>query len=276
MTDYAHAINQQYGTTDLGARVLSILQKAGKNIDALTQDDLSSFDQFHIGGIIETRKLAHVAGIEPGMRILDVGSGLGGPARVLAAEFGCHVTGIDLTEEFCKVAEMLTERVGLAHQVSFKHGSALDMSFPDNSFDVVWTQFAGMNIENKARLYDQMRAVLKDGGILAMHEIMAGPVEGLHFPVLWANDPSISFLKPPEEIRGLLAEKGFTPLVWNDITSDSNAWFESMIARASQPDRPPGFDVFILENVAQKAGNILHSLRENRIVVMQIVSRLAK
>lgn len=271
MSDYQQSVNQQYGQADLRTKVLTALQNAGKNVDALTRADLSTFDEFHIGGIAETRSLAAMAGLQPAMHILDVGSGLGGPARTLAAEFDCRVTGIDLTEAFCQTAEMLTERVGLSDRVQFRQGNALDMPFDDASFDVVWTQFAAMNIGEKSRLYDEMKRVLRPGGKLVLYEVMAGAQGDLNFPVFWANDPSLSFLRPPDEIRALLAEKGFNKLVWNDLTAQASEWYKAIIARAQQDGPPPplSFNVFIVDSVPQKAANVLRNLEENRIVVVQ-------
>lgn len=277
MADYNQSVNQHYGQPDLKSKILAALQNTGKNIDALTRDDLKTFDEFHIGGIAETRNLAELADLKADIEVLDVGSGMGGPARTLAAEFGCHVTGIDLTEEFCQVAEMLTARVGLADRIKFQQGSALDMPFEDNRFDVVWTQFTGMNIEDKPLLYSQIRRVLKNGGLLAVHEIMAGSISELHYPVFWSNDPSLNYLRSPEEIRALLAERGFKEIAWKDLTQYSTEWFHAMIARNQQSGPPQlGFNVFIADNLAQKAANMIRNLEENRISVIQAVLKLSK
>jgi ubiquinone/menaquinone biosynthesis C-methylase UbiE len=120
MSDYAHVINQHYGQAELGAKILTALRAAGKDLEALTRDDLASFDEQHDGGREGTLELARLAGLRTGMHVLDIGSGLGGPARTLAAEFGCQVTGLDLTEASCQVAEMLTTRVGLSERVTFR------------------------------------------------------------------------------------------------------------------------------------------------------------
>src|SRR5689334_24083810 len=152
MSEYDASINRQYGYSDLGDSILNALQQAGKNIDHLTREDLSPFDEFHPGGIIETRNLARLAGLKPGMYVLDAGSGMGGPARTFAAEFGCRVTGLDLTQEYCNVAEMLSARAGFSReQVDFRCGNVLEMPFEDHTFDAALTQFVGMNIEAKAQ-----------------------------------------------------------------------------------------------------------------------------
>ena len=138
--DYQQSIDDHYGQYDLCNKILEALKTAGKDIDALTKEDLHSFDQFHSGGLTGTKELASLAGISAGMKVLDVGSGIGGPARILGGDYGCDVTGIDLTQEFCLAAEMLTARVGLDEKVRFHCGSALDMPFEDGSFDLVWMQ----------------------------------------------------------------------------------------------------------------------------------------
>src|SRR5215831_8777611 len=153
MSDYVHAINQHYGQAELSAKLLTALREAGKDLDALTRDDFASFDEQHDGGRETTRELARVAGLREGMHVLDVGSGLGGPARTLAVEYGCRVTGLDLTEEFCRAATMLTARVGLQERTAFRHGSALDLPFEEATFDAVWTQGVLMHIADKARFF---------------------------------------------------------------------------------------------------------------------------
>lgn len=163
MQRYVESINRHYGGTDISARILAALQEAGRDVNALTRDDLAAIDEFHSGGREATRRLAQLTGLSKGMHVLDVGSGVGGPARTLAAEFGCKVTGLDLTEEFCRAATMLTERLGLGDRVTFRYGNALDMPFDNGIFDVVWTQNTLMNIENKRRLFKEVYRVLRRG-----------------------------------------------------------------------------------------------------------------
>jgi SAM-dependent methyltransferase len=153
--------------------------------------------------------------------VLDVGGGFGGPARTLAVQFGCHVTSLDLTESYVRAARMLTARMRLDDRVTHEVGNALALPFPDASFDLVWTQNSGMNIADKARLYAGFHRVLRPGGRLALQEPMAGPVEPLLYPVMWARDPSTSFLRPPAEMRAIIEGAGFRALVWDDITAET-------------------------------------------------------
>jgi SAM-dependent methyltransferase len=205
----------------LGESILAALAGAGKDLSALTVDDLAVTDQFHGGGEPMTLRLARLLGAGPGLRVLDAGGGLGGPARTLAAKFGCHVTVVDLTESFVRAGRMLTSRLGLVGQVQHQVGNALALSFETGTFDVVWTQNSGMNIEDKAALYRGFHRVLRPGGLLALQEPMAGPVQPPIYPLMWAREAASSFLRPPAEMRALIAQAGFQERVWDDVTAET-------------------------------------------------------
>ncbi|MBV8536418.1 MAG: class I SAM-dependent methyltransferase, partial [Alphaproteobacteria bacterium] len=164
MSETAQAVAAHYGRKDLGAALLEALAASGKDISRLTPDDLAPVDEFHTGQRGATMRLAELAKVTGGERVLDVGSGIGGPSRYLAQKFGCQVTGIDLTPEFVAVATMLAERTGLAGtaagQVTYRQGNALDLPVAEASFDLVWSQNAAMNIADRDRLYREMRRVL--------------------------------------------------------------------------------------------------------------------
>ena len=270
--DYAGSLNAHYTRADLADALLNGLRAAGKDLDTLTPLDLAPADQFHTGGWDATLDLARMAELGPGMRVLDVGGGIGGPARTLAAEFGCTVTVLDLTEEFCRVGERLTAMTGLADRVTFRHGSALDMPYDDESFDVVWTQHSSMNIEDKERLYGGARRVLRPGGRLALHEVMAGPVQPIHFPAPWASDLSISFLRPPDEIRSLLSELGFREVAWVDVT-DRALEFMRRLRAATQPGAaPPALGLhLIMPNTAERFANQTRNVEEDRVRIIEAV-----
>ena len=210
-------VGQHYSQATRGdvlAAVLGALEAAGKDVTALRYEDLGSLDHFHGGALSATRSLAQLGALTAGERVLDMGGGFGGPARTLAAEYGCLVTVLDPTESFIRSGQALTERLGLHEAVQFQLGSGLDMPFPDASFDVVWTQNASMNIPDKARLIVEQRRVLRRGGRLVFQEIFAGPGGELIYPVPWARDPSTSFLVPPDQVRSLLREAGFEERAW--------------------------------------------------------------
>lgn len=216
------AADGYWGRAGLGKAILDALSAQGKNLDALTVDDLAPLDQFHGGGKPATVRLAQLAGLTPGTRVLDVGGGLGGPARTLAAQFGCQVTLVDPTDSYREASELLTERLGLADRLTHRAGSALDLPIDDQSFDVVWTQNSGMQIQDKARLYAEFHRVLRPGGWLAIQEPMAGPVQPLIFPVMWARDASQSFLLPPSEMLAIVEAAGFRMRAWNEATPSAS------------------------------------------------------
>jgi SAM-dependent methyltransferase len=216
-----HAANEYWGRDGLGQAILDALVASGKDLDALTVDDTAPLDQFHGGGKAATERLARLAELAPGTHVLDVGGGVGGPARTLVARFGCRVSLVDPTESFVLAGRMLTERMGLADRLVHRIGSALDLPFEDGTFDAVWTQNSGMNIEDKERLYAELYRVLRPGGRLALQEPMAGPVQPVIFPVMWAQDASASFLRSPAEMRAIILAAGFRARAWEDVSTET-------------------------------------------------------
>ena len=217
------AVADHYGKRDLAQTILAALRAAGKDVDRLTIDDLAPVDEFHTGGRNASARLAQLAEVKAGQRVLDVGCGIGGPSRYLASTFGCEVTGIDLTAEFVEVAIMLAERTGFSGKVTYRQGNALDLPFPDAAFDLVWSQNAAMNIEDRARLYGEMRRVLKTSGRLAIQDVAAGPGGKPYYPAPWARDESISFLMTPQRTRELIERAGFRVVSWIELDRGSPA-----------------------------------------------------
>ncbi|HKJ58462.1 MAG TPA: methyltransferase domain-containing protein, partial [Halobacteriales archaeon] len=222
---YEEALNEHYGVADLGDEILEALDAAGKDVDALTRDDIATFDEFHIRGLEATRELATLADLDADASVLDVGAGIGGPSRTLAAEFGCDVVGIDLVEEYCRAATLFTERVGLSDSVTFRRGNALDLPFEDDRFDVVWFEHTLMNVEAKGRAFEEASRVLAPGGTLAFYEICDGPGGDPVFPVPWASDASLNHLATPDRLRTVVLDRGFEEVAWRDVTGPSLEWF---------------------------------------------------
>lgn len=267
-------IQTHYTRSDLGEVILAALTKAGKDVNRLTPEDLAPIDQFHIRGRKATLELARVAGLDSSKTVLDVGSGVGGTSRCLAKEFGCRVTGIDLTDEYCRASTILTGRTGLAHLVDCRQGDATDLPFADGTFDVVWTEHVAMNIQNKSRLYAEMHRVLKPGGTLAIYDVLAGPSGPVLFPVPWARTPDSSFLATPDELRRLLVDAGFTVEAWSDTTDAARAWFIALDENIRNEGAPAlGFHVLLGQDFSAMARNQRRNLEEARIVLAQIVAR---
>jgi len=265
---------RHYGETRIGERILEALAAAGKDMHRLVPDDLAPIDEFHTRGREATRDLARAARLQAGERVLDVGSGLGGPSRRLAAEFGCHVVGIDVTPAYCEAATLLAEHVGLAHRVTYRQGDAAVLPFEDAAFDVVWTQHVAMNVADKQALYRGMHRVLAPGGRLAIYDVLAGPVSPLHFPVPWASSPDQSFLVTPDALCAFLQEAGFVIEAWVDTTPIALASLERQAARSQAgPPAPLGLHLLLGPQFAAMARNHRRNLQENRASLAQLVAR---
>ncbi len=268
-----HSVSDHYAVGDLGERILAALAAAGADLEALTVEDLAPIDALHIRGREATEDLSRLARINSGDDLLDAGCGIGGTSRYLAASTGAHVSGVDLTEEYIGVAKMLSERVGLSDRTDFRQGNVLDLPFDAGSFDVVWTEHVQMNISEKAGFYGELYRVLRPGGTLAFHDIFAGPEGGLHFPVPWAPDSSISHLIPIEELRGVLADAGFSQRHWEDKTAASMEFFVARLEAAQREGIAGVGPHVVMQDPGSKFANALRNLQEGRICVVQAVMK---
>ncbi len=268
-------IQGHYNRQGLEEAILAALTAAGKDVQHLKLEDLAPIDEFHIRGREATRELASQVKLNSNHKVLDVGSGVGGASRYLASEYGCQVTGLDLTDEYCRVAQSLADRLGLAAHVTYRQGRALDMPFEDNSFDVVWTQHAIMNIADKPKLYSEIARVLRPNGYFAMYDVLAGPVSPLYYPVPWATDSLISFLTTPDELRELLEASGLHILSWRDTSEIGRVWFKEVAAKMQQQGASPalGFHVLLGPDFRVMAQNQVLNLNENRIVLIEGVAQ---
>ena len=266
-------VERHYNQRDLEQTIFQALETDGIDLEHLALDDLAGIDEFHIRGAEATIELAEEIGLNQRMKLLDVGSGLGGPSRRLASVYGCRVTGLDLTEAYCRVAQELSARTNLEHLVSYQTGSALNMPYANMSFDALWTQHVAMNIAEKNKLYTEMYRVLKPGGRLAIYDVMAGPGGDVYFPIPWARDPSISFLATDKELRYHLEQTGFNIASWRDTTEVGLAWFKEKSAHFKKHGRPAlGYHLLLGDDFLQMARNQLRSLKENRMRLLQVIA----
>ena len=254
--------------------ILTALEKAGVDGDNLTAKDLHPLDQMHGRGVVATREMMARLAPTPGWHLLDIGSGIGGPARLAALEYGCRVTGIDLTREFCDVAAMLTERTGLADLVRFQQGDALALPFDDQSFDAAYTHNVTMNIADKETFYREAFRVVKPGGVFYTAGLAEGPAGPPFFPVPWAKVPEDSHLVSPEETERVLEDSGFEIVEFIDQTDVMLAYYEQARQRIAAEGPPVlGVHVILGEDGKDRLKNSSRSVEEKRVVPIEVVCR---
>jgi len=272
MTDVLDGVRDHYRATGLTERLRTALTAFGPDEQRLTPQQLATLDQFHTRGLAATVELAKLAGIAADMSVLDVGSGLGGPARFLAATYGCQVTGVDLSEPFVDAARYLTERTAQSERVSFETASAVELPFDDGHFDIVLLQHVAMNISDRARLYREIRRVLKLSGRFAIYDVVLSSGDP-HYPVPWARTPATSFLLTAAATREVIEPAGFRTLAWRDDSEAANAWFAQL--RASGPPPSPNLGVVMGPDFVQLSANLGRNLMEGRLGILTAVFEAA-
>lgn len=260
-----HVARHYGGEGDIVEAISASLRKAGKDTASLTTADLASVDEFHIGGRPATLALARHLKLSPSSLMLDIGSGLGGPARTAAETYGCAVTGVDLTPAFCRAAAVLSTWVKLSHLVRFEQGDATALPFGDTTFDAAMTMHVAMNIAAKDQMYAEARRVLKRGGRFAIYDVLQGEGGKVLYPVPWAREPSISHLVTPSDMTDLLTGSGFSILETHDSTEESQRWFEALAARMANSAPPVTFRLFLGDAFPAMAANQVRNLKERRI-----------
>lgn len=257
---------------DLLRQIERALELDGVDLERLTIDDLASVDEFHIRGREATAEVCALAAVQPGETVLDVGAGIGGPARYLASTCGCTVTGIDLTAEYCDVANALAERIGLADRVGHQQANALALPFDDESFDVAWTQHISMNIADKHAFFAEMRRVVRPGGKVVIYDPIKGNDEPLTFPVPWSREGEFSFLIQAQATRQILEDLDLEVREWHDVSQRSLDWFAANARRTATP-KALGLHVLLGSDWPNMAANMVQNLSAGRIAVIQAVAR---
>jgi len=268
-------VSAHYTSGTLLERLRAQLAAAGVDPDHPTIAALAPFDHFHGRGLEATQELAASVAVAADHHILDVGSGIGGPARYFADRFGCRVTGIDLTAEFCEVARTLTRAVGLADRVVFEQGTALRMPFADARFDGAYSMNVSMNIADKRAFFGEIARVLKSGAWLALSEIARGPGGDPAYPTPWAATAAASFLTTPAQTRQALADAGFAIVTARDTIEQAMAFAARSRAMAERGEKPPFGAIRLIHGdaTAAMAANGTRALAEARIIPIEIVCR---
>lgn len=270
MNDNLEAVREHYRPAGLVERLKAALATFGPEERLLTPQQLAPLDHFHTRGVVATSELAKLADVTEHSIVLDIGSGIGGPARFLAATRGCRVAGVDLSEPFVDAARYLTARTGQTDRVAFDLGSALQLPVADASFDVALLQHVAMNIADRPVLYRESRRALRPGGKLAIFDIVSRGGTP-HYPVPWAETPETSFLLSAAETCRTIETAGFAPVVVRDDTEAARAWAEGL--KDSGPPPMPHLGVVMGQRFPELTGNLARSLLEGRVGILTAVFR---
>lgn len=273
MTD-GRQVEKHYATEGITTRVLNALRNANGPDVPITPDTLAPIDHFHGKGVIATEELAAVLQPEASDHVLDIGCGIGGPARWIAAKYGCRVTGVDLTPEFCVAARELNALTGFTDRVHILHGSALSLPVPDDCCDHAYSQAALMNVSDKRGVFREALRVLHPGGLLALSLAGAGQTGEPHYPLPWAATTAMSFLATPNEIRGDLLAAGFRIVFLRDTMAELAAAFATILQQLETEGLPPlGEHIVTGENSKEWRINWMRSGAEGRLSMIEALAR---
>lgn len=274
--DVERNVVAHYARPGLEGAILEALEKAGKSTDPIDPADLAAVDEFHLGWGAVTAELAKDAGFTAAMHVLDIGSGIGGPARHFARACGCRVTGVDLTSDFVEAANAITKRCRLADRVSFQQASALKLPFADRTFDGAVMLHVGMNIPDKAKLFAEARRVLKPGAVFVVYDLVRGSDAPLDYPMPWAARAETSFLESAPTYRALLEAAGFRVEKEEDRSAFGLELFAEMRARAQAEGGPPvSLQLLAGPAMQQRLINAISAVERGAIAAVEFVARAA-
>jgi ubiquinone/menaquinone biosynthesis C-methylase UbiE len=275
--DIESGVSEHYATHDVLARIRAGLVEAGHDPDRISPEVLKPVDEFHIGGAEATAALLDKLDIRPEMEMLDIGSGIGGTARMIAARYGCRVTGVDLTPHFVETARALSAMCGMADRVRFEVGSAVALPLPDASFDLALLLHVGMNVPDKATLFLEARRVLRDGGTFAIYEVMRTGDGDLTFPVPWAETPNLSALETPQTYRAAAKAAGFNLEAEENRREVALDFFSRIQSQAGSGAQPSlGLHNLMGPTVKEKVANMIAAVRAGTIAPVQMIFSAAR
>lgn len=272
------SLEQHYASAGMRQRLDAALQEVGLGSGPIDWTQLVQLDQFHSRGLEAVRELAQVLAAKADDKVLDLGSGLGGPARFLAATVGCHVTGVELTDEYVEISRYLTERTGLSDKVNFLQGNAAELPFEDASFDHAWTIHVSMNIQDKAGFYQGVHRVLRSGGRFAIYDVLRGDTEPAIYPAPWSPVPELSFLASASETTSLLTAAGFAEVSYEDDTAQALEGLAAFVTPSAPNLNAPkmvSLPQVIGPQIRPMVMNMVQNLREGRARVARWLVRKA-
>lgn len=272
--DTEQQVAKHYTHGSLEAAILAALTASGKNIDKLTASDLAGVDEFHLGWRAATMEIARDLHLSRAMHVLDVGSGIGGPARYFAEAHGARVTGIDLTQEFVDVANALTRRCGLSDLATFQQASALALPFKEGTFDAATMIHVGMNIEDKAKVFSEVRRVLQPAARFTVYDVMRTAKGDIPYPMPWAATTATSFVATPDDYRRMLTAAGFK--LEGEVSRRDFAlelWQEMRQKSAAQGPPKLSLQVLMGEAAKERLGNVIATLERGIIAPIEMIAR---
>jgi SAM-dependent methyltransferase len=276
MAERQDDVRKHYGLPGLAAKIVAALQSLGIDATRLKPEQLYPFDQLHGRNIDATRDHVGRLALQIGEAVLDVGSGIGGPSRYIAATTGAKTTGLDLTPEFVAAAQDLSRRCSLDGAVTFQVGDALAMPFAAASFDAALCLYVAMNIEAKAKLASEIARVLKPGGRLVWSEVVRGGAGEPYFPLPWARAAGFSFLTEPDLLRAAIESNGLRIVEWIDERPIIQAWMQAQQQAAASAPPPAAaaiHEMLLGSDFPERRKNFARSLMEGRIGSVALVAR---
>jgi len=270
----ANAVAEHWASGDVYGVIEAALCRLGKPLDTLTIEDLAPVDHFHARGFPATVKLADRLPVKAGQHIVDIGCGLGGPARYMAKRFGCTVSGVDITEPFIVAAGKLTALLRMEGQVKLELGDGLRLPYRDASFDGALTQHVTMNVADRRAFFGEAYRALKPGAFFALTEHGLGPTGNPHHPVPWSMDGTEAFLIPPAETRSLLERAGFEAIEITDTGAEYLATYRVAIEGAERGELPPlGIHLLMGDTALAKTRNAARNIDERRTHPIEVICR---
>ncbi len=258
-------IESHYFKESLYEDIIKRLKEQDINLENVKRSDISGADEFHVRGAEVSKELANSINLN-GLKVLDIGCGLGGPCRMLADDYDCHTTGIDISKEYIRTATKLSKLVNLENKTDFIHGDAANLPFDNNSFDVVWTQHVQMNISDKKRFYSEINRVLRVGGYFLFYDILKKGDGEINYPMPWASNSNISFLFKAKEMEDLLKEIGLTEKQCTNQTQAGIDFFEALVSKLKEFGPPKiGLNVLMGETTKPKLMNLLSHLKSGEL-----------